>query len=122
MEYHSESEEYRAFLQILCGYYANDEERLYPLYETIQNSIPHFYGSYTDKTNIVPLNIQGREYKLFASCDNLKAIPAETVPFDTNNRNKFVVEIDTLWKSLRQSSLRLSSNFMKVYVKFNEES
>lgn len=42
--------------------------------------------------------IQGREYKLFASCDNLKAIPAETVPFDTNNRNKFVVEIDTLWK------------------------
>ncbi|MGN8724828.1 hypothetical protein, partial [Segatella copri] len=78
--------------------YANDEERLYPLYETIQNCIPHFYGSYTDKTNIVPLNIQGREYKLFASCDNLKAIPAETVPFDTNNRNKFVVEIDTLWK------------------------
>lgn len=98
MEYHSESEEYRAFLQILCGYYANDEERLYPLYETIQNCIPHFYGSYTDKTNIVPLNIRGREYKLFASCDNLKAIPAETVPFDTNNRNKFVVEIDTLWK------------------------
>ena len=59
MEYHSESEEYKSFLQILCGYYTNDEDRIYPLYETIRCSIPHFYGSYTDKTNIVPLDIQG---------------------------------------------------------------
>ena len=98
MDYHSESEEYRSFLKILCGYYINDEDRLYPLYETIQCCVPHFYGSYTDKPNIVPLDIQGREYKLFVCCDNLKPIPQDSVPFDSDNRNKFVVEIDTLWK------------------------
>lgn len=98
MGYHSESEEYKSFLQILCGYYINDEERIYPLYETIRCSIPHFYGSYTDKTNIVPLDIQGREYKMFACCDNLKPTPQDSVPFDTSNRNKFVVEIDTQWR------------------------
>ena len=98
MEYHSESVEYRSFLSILCGYYNNDEDRLFPLYETIQRSIPHFYGSYTDKPNVVPLDIQGREYKMFVSCDNMKPDPQKAVPFDANNRNKFVVEIDTHWK------------------------
>ena len=98
LEYHSESEEYRSFLKVLCGYYENDEDRLYPLYETIQRSIPHFYGSYTDKPNVVPLDIQGREYKMFVSCDNLKPAPKGSVPFDKNNRNKFVVEIGTEWK------------------------
>lgn len=107
MGYHSESDEYRDFLQILCGYYANDEERLYPLYETIQRSIPHYYGSFTDKNNIVPLNIQGREYKLFTSCDNLKSDPSDSVPFDKNNRNKFVVEIVTKWKINTQISLKV---------------
>ena len=97
MEYHSESEEYKSFLQILCGYYTNDEDRIYPLYETIRCSIPHFYGSYTDKTNIVPLDIQGREYKMFACCDKLEPTPQDSVPFDKNNRNKFIVEIDTQW-------------------------
>ncbi|OKZ17442.1 MAG: DNA phosphorothioation-dependent restriction protein DptF [Bacteroides sp. 43_108] len=98
MKYHSESVEYRSFLSILCGYYDNDEDRLFPLYETIQRSIPHLYGSYTDKQNLVPLDIQGKEYKLFVSCDNLKPNPQETVPFDVNNRNKFVVEIVSYWK------------------------
>ncbi len=98
MDYHSESDEYRSFLNILCGYYDNDKDRLFPLYETIQRSIPHFYGSYTDKLNVVPLDIQGKEYKMFVSCDNLKPNPQDAVPFDTNNRNKFVVRIDTHWK------------------------
>lgn len=98
LEYHSESDDYRSFLKILCGYYGNDEDRLFPLYETIQRSIPHFYGSYTDKPNVVPLDIQGREYKMFVSCDNLKPAPQDSIPFDKDNRNKFVVEIDTQWK------------------------
>ncbi|MBR5803078.1 MAG: DNA phosphorothioation-dependent restriction protein DptF [Bacteroidaceae bacterium] len=98
LEYHSESDEYRSFLEILCGYYNNDVHRLFPLYETIQRSIPHFYGSYTDKPNVVPLDIQGREYKMFVSCDNLKPDPQNSIPFNRNNRNKFVVEIDTQWK------------------------
>lgn len=98
LEYHSESDDYRSFLKILCGYYDNDEDRVFPLYETIQQSIPHFYGSYTDKANVVPLDIQGREYKMFASCSNLKPNPQDSIPFDKSNRNRFVIGIDTQWK------------------------
>ena len=35
---------------------------------------------------------------MFVNCDNLKPNPQDAVPFDTNNRNKFVVGIDTHWK------------------------
>ena len=98
MHYHSESKEYKDYLSILCGYYSNDTERLYPLYETIKNSIPHFYGSYTDKTNIIPLDIQGRNFKMFVSCDNLEEAPDNNIPFNPDNRNQFVIEIDTCWK------------------------
>ena len=99
LKYHSESKEYISFLKILCGYYGNDEELLYPLYDTIQRSIPHLYGSYTDKLNLVPLDIQGKEYKMFVSCDNLKPDPQESIPFDANNRNKFIIEIETFWRA-----------------------
>jgi hypothetical protein len=99
LKYHSESKEYISFLKILCGYYGNDEELLYPLYDTIQRSIPHLYGSYTDKLNLVPLDIQGKEYKMFVSCDNLKPDPQEDIPFDANNRNKFIIEINTFWRA-----------------------
>ena len=107
LQYHSESDEYRSYLKILCGYYDNDEDRLFPLYETVQRSIPHFYGSYTDKSDVVPLNIQGREYKMFVSCDNLKPDPQGPVPFDTSSRNRFVVEIDTQWKVSTPVTLKI---------------
>lgn len=97
MKYHSESEEYKAFLSILCGYYSNDEERLYPIYETIEKSIPHYYGSYTDQVHVIPLDIQGRNYKLFVSCDNMKPLPDLNVPFDNDNRNQFIIEVETKW-------------------------
>ena len=107
LDYHSESKEYRSFLSILCGYYNNDVEKLFPLYELIQQCIPHFYGSYTDKTNIIPLDIQGKEYKLFVNCDNLKPNPQLEIPFSINNRNQFIIEIDTHWKVKEDISLKI---------------
>lgn len=107
LNYHSESQDYRSFLSVFCGYYNNDDDKLFPLYEIIQQGIPHFYGSYTDKTNIVPLAIQGKEYKLFVSCGNLKPDPQLDVPFSEDNRNQFVVEIDTKWKVKEQVSLKV---------------
>ena len=120
LEYNSESEEYKAFLKILCGYYCNDEDRLFPLYETIQHSIPHFYGSYTDKPNIVPLAIQGREYKMFVSCDGLKPDPQDSVPFETDNRNKFVVEIDTQWKINTPVKLKIEYQLYEYLCKIQK--
>lgn len=120
LEYHSESDEYRAFLEILCGYYNNDVDRLFPLYETIQRSIPHFYGSYTDKPNVVPLDIQGREYKMFVSCDNLKPDPQGSIPFNRSNRNKFVVEIDTQWKVNESISLKIEYQLYEYLCKIQQ--
>lgn len=120
LEYHSESDEYRSFLGILCGYYDNDLNRLFPLYETIQRSIPHFYGSYTDKPNVVPLDIQGREYKMFVSCDNLKPDPQYTIPFDRSNRNKFMVEIDTQWKVKESVPLKIEYQLYEYLCKIQQ--
>ena len=120
LDYHSESDEYTSFLRILCGYYDNDEDRLFPLYETIQRSIPHFYGSYTDKPNVVPLDIQGREYKMFVSCDNLKPDPKDSIPFSTDNRNKFIVEIDTQWKVNSQIPLKIEYQLYEYLCKIQK--
>lgn len=120
LDYHSESEEYMSFLEILCGYYDNDEERLFPLYETIQQSIPHFYGSYTDKTNVIPLDIQGREYKMFVSCDDLRPAPQDSVPFSVDNRNKFVVEIDTQWMINTQIPLKVEFQLYEYLCKIRK--
>lgn len=97
--YHSESEEYKEFLHILCGYYAKEPDRFDSLYERIIQCIPHYYGSYTNREHIVPLNIQGREFKLFVGCENLEPVWEEdAVTFDPDNRNQFVIEILTKWK------------------------
>lgn len=108
LNYHSESDEYKEFLHILCGYYAKDTERFDSLYERISRCIPHYYGSYTDTENIVPLSIQGREYKMFVSCDNLEPEwDEDAVSFDTENRNQFVIEILTKWRVKEPLSLKV---------------
>lgn len=117
LNYHSESQDYRSFLSVFCGYYNNDDDKLFPLYEIIQQSIPHFYGSYTDKANIVPLAIQGKEYKLFASCGNFKPDPQLDVPFSEDNRNQFVIEIDTKWKVKEQVSLKVEYQLYEYLCK-----
>lgn len=97
--YHSESIEYQNFLSILCRYYENDIDRLYPLYEMIRLCIPHYHGSYTNHSNIVPLNLQGRKYKIFVSCEKLKEdFEKLDVPFSSENRDEFVIELETHWK------------------------
>lgn len=108
LNYHSESDEYKEFLHILCGYYAKDTERFDSLYERISRCIPHYYGSYTDTENIVPLSIQGREYKMFVSCDNLEPEwDEDAVSFDPENRNQFVIEILTKWRVKEPLSLKV---------------
>lgn len=108
LKYHSESTEYKEFISVLCGYYAKDIDRFDKLYEKIIQCIPHYYGSYTNEDHIVPLNIQGRDYKLFVNCKGLREVWNETdVDFDTNNRNQFVIEILTKWKVLKELTLKV---------------
>ena len=108
LNYHSESEEYREFLDVLCGYYNKDTERIEQLYENIIRCIPHYYGSYTNDDHIVPLNIQGKDYKLFANCKDLSPVwNPDDVDFNPDNRNQFVIEIMTRWKVQRPFTLKV---------------
>ena len=119
LNYHSESSEYREFLAVLCGYYGKDTDRLDKLYEKVAQCIPHYYGSYTNESGIVPLNIQGRDYKMFANCANLDPIWEDTdVDFDANNRNQFIIEILTRWKIKKKSHSKWSTNYMRIFVRF----
>ncbi len=108
LNYHSESEEYREFLDVLCGYYDKDTERVERLYENIIRCIPHYYGSYTNDDHIVPLNIQGKDYKLFANCKDLSPVwNPDDVDFNPENRNQFVIEIMTRWKVQNPLTLKV---------------
>ena len=78
------------------------------LYEKVAQCIPHYYGSYTNESGIVPLNIQGRDYKMFANCTSLDPIWEDTdVDFDANYRNQFVIEILTRWKIKKEVILKV---------------
>lgn len=67
LTYHSESKEYVSFLQLLKGFMNNDGQEIQRVYQMVNTVIPRHYGSYYSPENTVPLNIQGRRHRLFAS-------------------------------------------------------
>lgn len=69
LKYHSESSSYKDFLKKLVGYYKRDELVYEDLESLVKDAIPRHYGSYFSETDCIPLNIQGRKYKIFASID-----------------------------------------------------
>lgn len=113
LDYHAESETYRDYLQALCGYYNEEDERLDYLYDLIKKNIPRYYGAYIDDTKLAPLSIQGPKYKLFSSIIYLKESPCDERPFfSINNRSMFETEIKTAWKTSTNSpSIRFKVDF-----------
>ncbi len=98
LDYHSESDEYRDFLNYLCWYHTGDLENLYPLYKLILECIPRYMGAYTNKSKIAPLNIQGTRFKLFTSCEQLKIDSNQKIiTFDDKAKNRILTNIETHW-------------------------
>ena len=64
--YHSESKAYIEFLKCLQGYYKEDSMYYEVMDGLVKNVIPRHYGSYYSDSDLIPLNIQGRKYKIFA--------------------------------------------------------
>ncbi len=88
--YHSESDVYVSFLNTLRGYYRNENSFL-QLYDLVDEAIPRHYGSYYTKQDLVPLNIQGSQYKLFAAVTKeIDFKPAEYKPERPNEFNIFI--------------------------------
>lgn len=67
--YHSDSCAYKSFLRDLTGYWRMDQDSLERIDEMVKKAIPRHYGSYISHEDMIPLNIQGARYKLFASLD-----------------------------------------------------
>ncbi len=64
--YHSESKAYIEFVRYLQGYYKEDSVVYEIMDELVKNVIPRHYGSYYSDSDLIPLNIQGKKYKIFA--------------------------------------------------------
>ena len=91
--YHSESETYKRFITYLVGYYRHDlVNSVLPLYELVNTAIPRHYGSYDSATDMVPLNIQGSRFRLYASVAKEEDyVHAEYNEENPNSFNLFMV-------------------------------
>lgn len=95
LEYHSESSAYKDFLRKLAGYYKNDNLTFEDLETLVRDAIPRHYGSYFSESNCIPLNIQGRKYKIFASIDFEE--PEFDPKFDSEKPHLFERKIKMNW-------------------------
>ncbi|MCQ2163594.1 MAG: DNA phosphorothioation-dependent restriction protein DptF [Bacteroidales bacterium] len=94
-KYHSESQTYILFLSNLRGFYKNDTATILKLYDLVDCAIPRHHGSYYDKQDLVPLNIQGSQYKLFATVS--KEVNFKSSHFDVDHKNQFSTCIALDW-------------------------
>ncbi len=97
MCYHSEKQTYKDFVKLLADYHAKDKRDtvIRDLEEIVNVCIPRHYGSYVQKEELVPLNIQGSQYRLFAKI-NKDLDPVES-PYIGDNLNEFILHIPLKW-------------------------
>ena len=97
LKYHSESQDYKNFLSYL-SLYNNQTTRcdvINELEDMINVCIPRHYGAYIEADNMIPLNIQGSKYKLFARID--KEMTEVDAPYLGDNSNEFLLYIPLEW-------------------------
>ena len=96
LSYHTESVVYSSYIDILKVIYKKDIHVMQNIYSLVAKAIPRHYGSYYEKANMVPLNIQGGRYRLFG---NLQLKPEMIKPYysDTEH-NEFLLRFDMSWK------------------------
>ena len=96
LDYHTESDVYKSYLDILNGIFRKDVYKMQEIYTVVAKAIPRHYGSYYGKTNMVPLNIQGGRYRLFG---NLELNPEMINPhYSKTEPNDFLLRFDMSWK------------------------
>ena len=96
MSYHSESSVFTSYLSVLRGVFTADVHKMQEIYDMVGRAITRHYGSYYSKPNMIPLNIQGGQYRLFAN-QSLKPEPIKT-SFDRKNPTEFNLRFDLSWK------------------------
>lgn len=96
LSYHSESTSYKKFLKLYRGFINKDSKCYSYIYRLTGRSIVRHYGSYLhkQKEELVPLNIQGSDYKLFAKVH----IKPDEPTVQYTNQNEFFPYITLKWK------------------------
>ena len=110
LEYDSESQEYKNYLLYLSQY--NNADTRYDvvneLEEMINLCIPRHYGAYIEAGELVPLNIQGSKYRLFARID--KEMARAEAPYLGESRNEFLLYIPLKW-DVKGTSIDLKMDY-----------
>lgn len=98
LDYHSESDVYCQFLKYLSLFNSCNtrEDVILELEEKVDMCIPRHYGAYTQVSDLIPLNIQGSKYRLFARID--KTMSSVEVPYVGESRNEFLLYIPMQWE------------------------
>lgn len=96
LSYHTESEVYKSYLALLKGVFNKDIHKMQEIYNVVSKAIPRHYGSFYEKSNMVPLNIQGGRYRLFGSLQ-LKPEPVKSYHSESY-KNEFLLRFDMAWK------------------------
>lgn len=66
LKYHSECDTYVSFLDVLTGVFSGDNTQLMSAYDLVTKGISRHNGLFSLRQDLIPLNIQGGKYKLFA--------------------------------------------------------
>lgn len=114
--YHTESKVYKSYLAILKGIFNKDIHKMQEIYDVVSKAIPRHCGSYYEKSNMVPLNIQGGRYRLFGSLQ-LKPEPVKSYHSESY-KNEFLLRFDMEWK-FPDEPVRLRMDY-QLYSYLNE--
>lgn len=95
LNYHSDDSVYATYLGLLRGVLKKDIKVWRQLYNTVEGVIPRLNGSYWQKRNVIPLEIQGSRYKLFIS-QNILPQGIQT-DFDGHKPNEFHTDFIMSW-------------------------
>ena len=96
LSYHTESNIYKSYLELLKGIFNKDGKAMQRVYDMVATAIPRHYGSYYTKPNMIPLNIQGGKYRLFGNLQ-LKPCPIITI-YSEEKPNEFLLRFDLKWQ------------------------
>ena len=110
LKYDSESQEYKNYLIYLSRYNSVNTryDVINELEDMINLCIPRHYGAYLEAGDLVPLNIQGSKYRLFARID--KEMVDADAPYLGNNKNEFLLYIPLKWK-VKGNPIELKMDF-----------
>lgn len=118
LSYHTESEVYKSYLAMLKGIFNKDVHKMQEIYDVVSKAIPRHYGSYYEKSNMVPLNIQGGRYRLFGSLQ-LKPEPVKSY-HSALFKNEFLLRFDMAWRFPGDSvSLRMDFQLYSYLTQLN---